>query len=137
MLSDGYRRPAEDARRRPAIAAVTVGLRNFRESGDGGQTRDFVYVKDVVAALAHVAERGDLHGVFNVGYGNSMTINDLADQIVSATRSSSRIIHLAERAGDVRHSRASVDKLLATGYRHVSSLERGLEDTVADMVASE
>lgn len=99
--------------------------------GDGGQTRDFVHVKDIAAALAHVASRPDLHGTFNVGYGNSMTVNQLAEDIVRLAGSSSKIIHLPERAGDVRHSRASIDRLLASGFRHVSSLEQGLAETLA------
>ena len=99
--------------------------------GDGEQTRDFVHVKDIAAALAHVAGRPDLHGTYNVGYGNSMTVNELAAQIVRLAGSSSKIVHLPERSGDVKHSRASIDKLLATGFRHVSSLKRGLVETLA------
>ncbi len=99
--------------------------------GDGEQTRDFVYVKDIAAALAHVALRLDLHGSYNVGYGNSTTINQLAADILRLSESSSKTIHLPERSGDVKHSRASIDKLLATGFRHVSSLEQGLDETLA------
>ena len=98
--------------------------------GDGEQTRDFVHVKDIAAALAHVASCSDLHGTYNVGYGNSMTINELAAQILRLSGSASKIVHLPERAGDVKHSRASIDKLLATGFRHISSLEKGLEETL-------
>lgn len=99
--------------------------------GDGEQTRDFIHVKEIVAALTHVASRPDLHGTYNVGYGNSMTINQLVAQIIHQAASSSKIVHLSERPGDVKHSRASIDKLLATGFRHVSSLEQGLEETLA------
>jgi UDP-glucose 4-epimerase len=72
-----------------------------------------------------------LHGSFNVGYGQSMSINDLANLIIRLAGSSSRIIHLPERAGDVKHSRAAVEKLLATGFQAVSSLEQGLKETLA------
>jgi UDP-glucose 4-epimerase len=99
--------------------------------GDGEQTRDFIHVKDIAAALAHVAGRPDLHGTYNVGYGTSMTVNHLAAHIIRLAGSSSKIVHLPERAGDVKHSRASIDKLLATGFRHVSSLEQGIEETLA------
>ncbi|MES2659787.1 MAG: NAD-dependent epimerase/dehydratase family protein [Verrucomicrobiota bacterium] len=99
--------------------------------GDGEQTRDFVHVRDIAAALAHVASRPDLHGSFNVGYGNSMTVNQLAEDIIRLAGSSSKIIHLPERTGDVKHSRASIDRLLASGFRHVSSLEQGLAETLA------
>jgi UDP-glucose 4-epimerase len=98
--------------------------------GDGEQTRDFVHVKDIVAALVHVAGRSDLNGTYNVGYGNSMTVNELAAHILRLSGSTSKIIHLPERSGDVKHSRASIDKLLATGFRHVSSLEQGLAETL-------
>jgi UDP-glucose 4-epimerase len=97
--------------------------------GDGGQTRDFVHVKDIVAALAHAAA-APLHGTFNVGYGGSISVNDLAALIVRLSASSSPIRHQPERPGDVKHSRASIDKLLATGFRHVSSLEHGLRETL-------
>ena len=99
--------------------------------GDGEQTRDFIHVKDIAAALAHVASRPDLHGTYNVGYGTSMTVNQLATQIIQLAASSSKIVHLPERPGDVKHSRAAIDKLLATGFHHVSSLEQGLTETLA------
>lgn len=98
--------------------------------GDGEQTRDFIHVKDIVAALVHVANRPDLHGTYNVGYGESMTVNSLATQIIKLSESSSKITYLPERPGDVKHSRASIDKLLATGFRHVSSLQQGLAETL-------
>jgi UDP-glucose 4-epimerase len=98
--------------------------------GDGEQTRDFIHVKDIVAALVHVANRPDLHGTFNVGYGESMTVNQLASQIISLCSSSSKIVRHPERPGDVKHSRASIDRLLASGFRHVSSLREGLAETI-------
>lgn len=97
--------------------------------GDGEQTRDFIHVKDIVAALVHIATPG-AHGTFNVGYGKSMTVNQLASDIIRLSSSSSEVVHLPERSGDVKHSRASIDKLLASGFRHVSSLEEGLVETL-------
>lgn len=98
--------------------------------GDGGQTRDFVYVKDVVSALAHVASRPDVLGSFNVGYGSSVSISDLAVEILRLTGSSSQVRHLPVRAGDVRHSLASAEKLRATGWKPDHSLAEGLVRTV-------
>lgn len=99
--------------------------------GDGKQTRDFVHVKDVVAALAHVAFRPDLHGTYNVGYGHSITLNAFTTHLLRLVDSNSKIVHLPARPGDVTHSRAAIDKLLASGFRHVSSLEQGLRETLA------
>jgi UDP-glucose 4-epimerase len=98
--------------------------------GDGGQTRDFIHVRDIIAALVHAATHPDLSGSYNVGYGRSMTVLELAQLVVRLAGSCSRITHQPERPGDVRHSRAAIDKLLATGFRHVSSLEQGLADTL-------
>jgi UDP-glucose 4-epimerase len=98
--------------------------------GDGGQTRDFVYVKDIVGALTHVAGRPDAQGVFNVGYGRSLTIADLAQEILRLTGSSSTVTHLPPRAGDVRHSLASADRLRATGWKPTFELSEGLARTV-------
>lgn len=97
--------------------------------GDGEQTRDFVFVKDIAAANAFMAEH-DFSGVYNVAYGGRMTINHLAELIVEILGSKSKIVHLPERPGDVKHSTACVDKLLATGFRPSWDFKRGLEVTV-------
>ena len=98
--------------------------------GDGGQTRDFVYVKDIVGANVFAATTPGLTGVFNAGYGGQITIRELAERIISLAGSSSEIHHAGERAGDVRHSRASVDKLKAAGFKPTGSLEAGLAATL-------
>lgn len=97
--------------------------------GDGEQTRDFIYVKDIVGALAFAAETPGVTGVFNAGYGGQITINDLAGQIIHNAGTSSKVLHAAERPGDVKHSRASADKLLAAGWRPKHTLDEGLAAT--------
>ena len=98
--------------------------------GDGGQTRDFISVKDIAAANLYAARTAGLTGIFNVGYGGQITVLELARQIVAATGSSSPIVHAPERAGDVRHSRASVDALRQAGFRPTSTLHDGLLETL-------
>ena len=101
--------------------------------GDGEQTRDFVFVKDIVAANAFMAEH-PFTGVYNVAYGGRMTINSLAKMIVDILGSKSKIVYLPERPGDVKHSTACVDKLLATGFKPSWDFRRGLEVTVKSYV---
>ena len=98
--------------------------------GDGEQTRDFIYVKDIVAALAYTAESTDLHGTYNVGYGKSITINRIVSEITGLTGSSSKIQFENERPGDVKHSRASVDRLIETGFIPFHTLEEGIALTL-------
>ncbi|MDR1280227.1 MAG: NAD-dependent epimerase/dehydratase family protein [Opitutaceae bacterium] len=111
---------------RRALAGQPVAIH-----GDGGQTRDFVYVRDVVAANLFAASTRGLTGVFNVGYGGSLTILELAQRIIAQTGSASRIVHKAPRPGDIRHSRASAEKLLAAGWTPGHDLDRGLAETLA------
>jgi UDP-glucose 4-epimerase len=105
--------------------------------GDGDQTRDFIYVKDIAGALSFAAEKEGVTGVFNAGYGGQMTINDLAGRVISAAGSFSRVLHAPERAGDVKHSRASADKLLAAGWRPDHDLKEGLATTLGFFRARE
>jgi UDP-glucose 4-epimerase len=98
--------------------------------GDGEQTRDFIFVKDIVGALAFAAETHGVSGVFNAGYGGQLTINRLAKDILSATGSSSPIEHGPERAGDVKHSRSSPQRLLDAGWTPRFTLEEGLRETI-------
>ena len=98
--------------------------------GDGEQTRDFIYVKDIAAANAYFATQSTATGVFNVAYGKKITINDLCTTICKLTGSKSEIKHAPDRAGDVKHSMAAVDKLRAAGFVPKGSLNAGLQATV-------
>jgi UDP-glucose 4-epimerase len=128
--------PRQDPRSAYA-AAVPIFIRRalagkpITVHGDGGQTRDFVFVKDVVAANLFAAATGGLTGVFNVGYGGSITINAIAERILAQTGGTGAIVHTEPRAGDVRHSRASADKLRAAGWTPGYDLESGLAETLA------
>jgi len=98
--------------------------------GDGEQTRDFVFVKDIVAANVFFATRSPATGVFNVAYGRKITINELAGTICRLTNSRSEIRHAPERAGDVKHSLASIEKLKAAGFEPHSTFSDGLQETI-------
>jgi len=98
--------------------------------GNGEQTRDFVYVKDIAAANAFLATRSAATGVFNAGYGRRIAINDLAKMICRMADSHSKIQHAPERAGDVKHSLANIEKLHAAGFKPAGNFEEALAATV-------
>ncbi len=98
--------------------------------GDGEQTRDFVFVKDIAAANAFLATNLELSGVYNVGYGQRISINDLANLILKVTGSTSAIQHQPVRPGDVKHSLASADKLFDAGFKPNYDFESGLRETL-------
>ena len=98
--------------------------------GDGQQTRDFIFVKDIVAANAFFATQSAATGVFNVAYGRKITIQELAQHIITLTGSSSEIKHAPERAGDVKHSLAATDKIRAAGFAPPGNFTDGLAATI-------
>jgi len=98
--------------------------------GDGEQTRDFIYVKDIAAANAFFATQTSATGVFNVAYGQRITIRELAGTICQLTGSKSEIKYAAERAGDVKHSLASVEKIRAAGFEPRHDFSEGLRATI-------
>lgn len=104
--------------------------------GDGGQTRDFIFVRDIARANAFFATESPLTGVFNVARGGSLEIRELAARIVKLTGSSSPLVHGPERAGDVRHSTASLDKLNASGFKPQWDFDSALQETIASCKAA-
>lgn len=127
--------PRQDPRSQYA-AAVPIFIEKARRNepitvyGDGEQTRDFIYVKDIAAANVYFATQSARTGVFNVAYGRKITINALAHTIRQLTGSRSEIRYAAERPGDVKHSMAAVDKLRDAGFTPTGTLQDGLAATV-------
>jgi UDP-glucose 4-epimerase len=129
----GPRQALDRAHAAVVPAFVSKALRNepITVFGDGEQTRDFIYVKDIVAANVFLAMHDTEPGFYNVACGGHLTINDLAEKIIELTGSSSEIVHLPERAGDVKHSMASVDKIRTAGFCPVCSFDDELRETIA------
>lgn len=81
--------------------------------GDGEQTRDFVYVKDLVSILVQAVEASDPKpGAVNVGLSRSTSLNDLIAELGDATGTPMAVTYQAARQGDIRHSRANNTRLL-------------------------
>lgn len=103
--------------------------------GDGLQTRDFVYVADVVQALSLAATATNVNGrVFNIGSGSACTVLGLAEEInvVMGTRLAPQFA--PARPGEVRHSQANIHAArLALGYQPRVSLRAGLTRCLADV----
>jgi nucleoside-diphosphate-sugar epimerase len=78
--------------------------------GDGEQTRDFVNVRDVVQANYLAATVAKKSGVVNVGCGDSITINQLAQMMMDLSGNVVPIQYSPTRPADVRHCRADIQK---------------------------
>jgi UDP-glucose 4-epimerase len=126
-----YQNPrSEYAAAVPAFVEKAIRNQPITIFGDGRQTRDFIYVKDIVAANAFFALKSQATGVFNVARGRQITITDLALTIRRLTTSNSTIEYGPERLGDVKHSVADTDKTRAAGFRPVCDLAGGLRATI-------
>jgi nucleoside-diphosphate-sugar epimerase len=103
-------------------------------TGDGGQTRDFTFVANVVNAnlLACDAPSEALGLCFNVGCGQRTSVNQLWETIAEIVGIEHRPRYRGIRAGDVRDSLASMERATRyLGYHPVVSLRDGLRETIA------
>lgn len=108
--------------------------------GDGEQTRDYVYVKDVVAAnmLASNADMGEGTGLdsraFNVGSGVGTSVLQLADAIERVAEATCSRSHFPEREGELKHSTLDSGLIQSRGWSPAYTLEEGLRETYDHIV---
>jgi len=96
---------------------------------DGEQTRDFVNVDDVARANILAAQAQGVSGVFHIGSGTALTVNELVVQMGKACDITPEIKRAQPRKGDVRHSRADISSASSVlGYRPTVELIDGLRD---------
>ena len=100
--------------------------------GDGGQTRDFVYVSDVVRANLLAASRTEAIGqVYNVGSGSSIRIGELWEAVGALAGVRLDPLFAAPRPGDIRDSVADIGKICrALDFGPQTDLRRGLRKTL-------
>jgi UDP-glucose 4-epimerase len=99
-------------------------------NGEGAQTRDYVFVGDVVRANMAVSER-DLPGAFNVGTGIETTVTQLAQQIAGALGKPLRARNVPAKAGEQMRSVLDGSKLRrAAGLPDAVTLQAGLPQTM-------
>jgi len=95
--------------------------------GDGEQSRDFTYIKDVVDANI-IATECDNVGPHNIAGGKRYTINDVSDK-VGALAGNSGKDYVPKRQGDVEHTEANLDKAAILGYEPKVKFDEGLSNT--------
>lgn len=100
--------------------------------GDGLQSRDFVYVTDVVQALLLASTAENVSGkVFNVGTGKRTSVLDLVNVINSVNGTDIKPNHGDGRIGDVRHSCADIARASRElGYKPQVTFDQGLAETL-------
>jgi UDP-glucose 4-epimerase len=111
--------------------------------GDGHQTRDYVYIADVVAANMLLSDAvlppgGELdQRAFNVGTGRETSVVELAQTLIEASGIKVDVHHAAERRGELRHSSLDTARLNSLGWQVQHKLEKGLRVTYDYIVNKE
>ena len=127
--------PRQSSRGEAGVVAIFAGRMVRGEpvtiNGRGDQTRDFVYVGDIVAANMAVSERDDLRGAFNVGTGVETSINELYDAMARLTGTSARAEHAPAKAGEQLRSVLDGAKLRKqAGLAGPMAISDGLPETI-------
>lgn len=100
----------------------------FTLFGDGSQSRDFVFVKDVIQALLLVASKKEALGKqFNVGTGNALDLNELINVIDETLNIKLPISYGALRDGDIKDSVADISRLKSLGFKPNFSIHEGMK----------
>ena len=95
----------------------------FTVVGDGNQTRDFLYVTDVVDAFLRAAETGHIGQVYNLGAGKPQSVNCLVDLLGGET------IHIPKRPGEPDCTWADISKIISElGWSPHVSFEQGVTE---------
>lgn len=97
--------------------------------GDGEQSRDFTFVKNVVQANILACET-DMQGVYNVACGRRTTINEMVKMMGELMGKEVNPEYTDPRVGDVKHSLADIDKIKAHGYQPTEDFKKDLEKVV-------
>ncbi len=123
----------------PYAGVITIFINNALNNkpliiyGDGNQTRDFIYVKDVAKAI-ELAIESQTQGIFNIATGKPTTINQLASTIRELVNPKIEILHDKPRPGDIYHSYADVSKAeKELGFKAKIELREGLIETIEYM----
>src|SRR5687767_5228318 len=114
------------------FATALLENRPAKIYGDGGQTRDFTYVANVVDGVLRACEAPNASGeVINVATGGRISLNELYAEMKKIVGATVKPEYLETRQGDVRDSQAAIDKAKTVlGYQPIVSFEEGLKKTI-------
>ncbi|MFS0950212.1 NAD-dependent epimerase/dehydratase family protein [Enterococcus thailandicus] len=100
----------------------------FTLFGDGSQSRDFVYIEDVIQALMLVATKEEALGKqFNVGTGDGTTLLELIQAIDEILQVKLKLKFEEERSGDIHDSLANISKIKTLGYQPKFDILAGMK----------
>jgi UDP-glucuronate decarboxylase len=128
----GPRLSAHDGRVVSNVVSQAVAGRDVTIHGDGGQTRSFCYVADLIEGLLRLSTHdGPQPGPVNLGNADEITIRELVSRVLGLTGSRSRVVHLPLPTDDPRRRRPDIGKAARLlDWRPATSLDSGLRATI-------
>lgn len=120
----------------PYAAVIPIFCKAFVDgvlpviNGDGETSRDFTFIENAVQAniLALLYEKVDKHEIFNVACGNQISLNKMIEMLKSISGKEINAVYGAERSADVKHSKASIEKISKMfAYQPNFQFKEGLE----------
>ncbi|TMU84338.1 NAD-dependent epimerase/dehydratase family protein [Bacillus sp. BHET2] len=110
-----------------------AGSKPIQVFGDGNQTRDFIYVKDVADACVQAIGNGD-NAILNIGSQTQLTINQLIQSISKVSEKPLSIQFMNARDGDIEHSNLNNGRAREQlGWIPQYSLEQGLQESMEEI----
>ena len=102
--------------------------------GDGKQTRDFIYVEDIAKIFLFFIEKNISNEILNISTNNSININELANTIISISKSNIKINYLEKRDGDIDDSILDNKKLLNLININFTTIDEGLKKLLKTLI---
>jgi UDP-glucose 4-epimerase len=118
----------------PKFITAALSGRQLIIFGDGRQTRDFVFVKDVVSANISAAQ-ANVGGAFNIGSGRQTSVIELASLVLKLTGREIDPIYHPPQPGEIRHSFADTSRATEFGYSPRHNLEDGIKETISSFTS--
>ena len=126
----GARMRPHDGRAIPTFLRQAITEKPITVFGDGGQTRSFCYVDDLIRGMIGLAESGE-HDPVNIGNPDEFTLLELAEAVIAVTGSSSEIVHEALPTDDPKQRRPDISRARTLlDWTPTVSLREGLQRTI-------
>ena len=124
--------PRQNAKGEAGVVAIFINRllegKPLTIYSSGEQTRDFIYVADVVSANLLAIS---IEGIYNVGTQQETSVKQIAEKLQKSLDKKGEINYAPKIAGEVERSCISAQKLMQTGWKPLYSLEQGLQETIA------
>jgi UDP-glucose 4-epimerase len=121
----------------PYVGVITIFINRLLNGdeihifGNGEQRRDFIHVSDVAGANLLAMEKNANNGIFNIGTGKAISVNQLAEIIRQKINPAAKVQHLEEHSGELRNSIADITRARSSlGFEPSKVFEESIDEII-------